>query len=276
MEKSAIVCEIEQAILNLSLKEESICVHSSMRSFGISSRELPKMLADAFLENCCTVLVPTFSYFNQVRPIEKYMPKQNGTGDYSHLLNADYRNKEIFSIQSKSISTEYMGVFSEYVLKCDESMRSNHPLNSFAAIGKNASKLIEKQTPHDVYAPFKALCDLDGYILLMGVNLTSATAIHFAEELAGRTLFIRWAKNSNGETIAANCGSCSEGFNKFNDSLQAIEKSVVVGNSLWRCYKAKDLVKICTNEIKKNPFITHCSDDKCERCKDAILGGPYY
>ncbi len=275
-ERNMFIREVQQAISKLSIEGKSVCVHSSIRSFGMPSKELPKLLVEVFLEHNATVLVPTFSNVYGTKPIEKYMPKQNGAGDYSYYMNIDYSDNDIFSIESKCISSQKMGAFSEYVLNCDGSVRGNHPLNSFTAVGENANRIVEAQTPNDVYAPLKALCDMDGFVLLMGVDLTSATAIHYAEELAGRKLFVRWAKNSEGETIGVNCGSCSLGFNNFDSALQVIEKRVVVGNSLWRCYKAKDFVEVCTNEIRKNSYITHCSDENCDRCNDAILGGPYY
>lgn len=34
------------------------------------------------------------------------------------------------------------------------------------------------------------------------------------------------------------------------------------------------MADICSRLIIENPKITHCGDLACERCNDAVLGGP--
>ncbi len=92
--------------------------------------------------------------------------------------------------------------------------------------------------------PLKAIAELGGYVVLMGVNFNRLTLIHLAEQMAGRNLFRRWAKDSKGVTIEV--GGCSEGFIK----------------------------EISENAIRNNPLITHCGDSRCDRCNDAVKGGP--
>ena len=58
----------------------------------------------------------------------------------------------------------------------------------------------------------------------MGVDLERLTLLHLAEEMAGRQLFRRWAKDSNGSTIMVEVGGCSEGFHKFNQIVSDIAK----------------------------------------------------
>ena len=52
--------DFEQAIEKLELQNKSVCIHSSLKSFGekIEANEI----IDAFLNKNCTILVPTFSY----------------------------------------------------------------------------------------------------------------------------------------------------------------------------------------------------------------------
>ena len=92
--------------------------------------------------------------------------------------------------------------------------------------------------------------------------------------VVGRTLFIRWAYNKDNNVIPVSSGGCSEGFGHFNGILSNSAKKVKVANSEWVCFKAKDIVDICTKYIKGSPNITHCDNKYCDRCNDAICGGP--
>ncbi len=254
---------------------KNVLIHSSLRSFDTKSKELAKILVDAFLENDCTILVPTFSYEYEVHPTKELMPKQNGAGDYSYFWGQKESDFAPFTTDSNYISDD-MGNFPKYILNHKDSVRGNNPLNSFTAIGKNAHELIKIQSASDVYAPLKQLYDTDGLVILMGVDLHSATIIHYAEELSGRNLFVRWAKDLDGKTIGVHTGSCSRGFGKFDKPLESAVKTVKVDGSTWSIFTAKDIVDICANEIKSNQNITHCGDKTCDRCNDAVLGGPIY
>ncbi len=254
---------------------KNVLIHSSLRSFDTKSKELPKFLVDTFLENDCTILVPTFSYEYEVHPTKELMPKQNGAGDYSYFLGQKESDFAPFTTDSTYISDD-MGNFPKYILNHKDSVRGNNPLNSFTAIGKNADKMVNSQSASNVYAPLKYLYKTDGLVILMGVDLHSATIIHYAEELSGRNLFVRWAKNLDGKTIGVHTGSCSNGFNKFNKALENAVKTVTVDGSTWSIFTAKDIVDICTKEIKNSQNITHCGDKTCDRCNDAVLGGPIY
>ncbi|GFI44788.1 hypothetical protein IMSAGC019_00091 [Lachnospiraceae bacterium] len=262
------------AIKVLGISGSEICIHSSMKSFGADFKCGIKGIIDSFLIQKCTIMVPTFSDIYEARPVKKYMPERNGAGDYSYFLEKTYSDIAPFDVTSKEISVEDMGLFAQYVLNCEKCVRGNHPLNSFTALGDNAKKLVGCQTHKDVYAPMRQLCDDDGYVLLMGVGLDAATIIHYVEQVVGRTLFIRWAYNKDNNVIPVSSGGCSEGFGHFNGILSNSAKKVKVANSEWVCFKAKDIVDICTKYIKGSPNITHCDNKYCDRCNDAICGGP--
>lgn len=265
--------DLENAIDKLGIATAKVCVHSSIKSFGDELEGGIKGIVDAFLNKDCTVMVPTFSYDYIQNPIEEYMPERNGI-DYDTAFDTLCDKNMIFHPNSKNITIDHMGVLSKCILDEPISKRGNHPINSFAAIGKYAESLTSTQTPQNVYAPFQQLLNDNGYILLMGVGLDRATIIHYAEQLAGRRLFIRWANNQDGKVIPIPGGGCSSGFNNFQPILKGRQKEVLVGKSLWQCYKAKDIVDLCRKAIIETPQITHCNDSECKQCNDAILGGP--
>lgn len=266
--------EIVSAINSLGISGADVCIHSSMRSFGAPLKHGLQGIVDAFMERHCTIMVPTFSDIYEVRPTKQFMPEQNGAGDYSFFLEQSYAEITPFDVNSKEISAGDMGAFPKFVLESEGSVRGNNPLNSFTALGANAKRLVGRQSFKDVYAPLKQLCADDGYVLLMGVGLESATIIHYAEQIAGRVPFVRWAYDENRKVVPVSAGSCSEGFRNLDGILDIYAKKITVGSSRWVCYKAREFLDICSRAIRNMPNITHCDDKDCDRCNDAIKGGP--
>ncbi len=151
----------------------------------------------------------------------------------------------------------------------------SHPLNSLAAIGPKADFLIKDQSFNHVYSPYDKLMGIQGSILLLiGVNFTSATPIHYAEELAGRKLFKSWAYLENGKVEECSIGSCSKGFENFSPHVQEIKTELSVGSSRWNKYDFRIFIELITSLIRTNTSITKCDDSDCIRCRDAALGGP--
>src|SRR6185437_3576094 len=148
--------------------------------------------------------------------------------------------------------------------------------DSFAAIGPLATKLVEGQAPRDVYAPLRALVDLGGWILLMGVGLNRMTLLHFAEMRAGRKLFLRWAYGPDSRQMGVESGGCSEGFPRLGPVLAPLAKKTLVGASHWRAFPAEATLQAATAAIQSSPEITHCADPMCGRCAAAIAGGPVF
>jgi len=256
----------------LGIAGKDICVHSSMRSFGAPLENGADTVIDAFLEKGCTVMVPAFTYdYEAVMPAEPIIERNGITPAW--LPDPDAPRK-VYTVDTTDISAYDMGAFPKAIVHRKERVRGNHALNSFAAIGPDAQALIGGQTNRDVYAPFRELCEKDGYVLMLGAGLHSCTLIHYAEQLAGRELFIRWAYDENDNVFPVAEGSCSEAFEVFADALKPYAKEVMVGKSRWVLYKAKDILRICTEMIKKDQNITHCHDPKCCRCPDAVKGGP--
>lgn len=268
--------ELQQVLSKLGLSQSDICIHASLRSMGDEVEGGAQGITEVFLERGCTLMVPAFSNGYLVRPVERYMPSRNGVGDYAQFLNQHWGEPKLFSRESRDISADEMGVLAQYILQTPGSVRGNHPLNSFAALGPNAKALLGGQTPRDVYAPFRALRDRDGFVLLAGVTLNRATIIHCAEQLAGRQLFVRWARGADGKTIPAAVGGCSRGFDRLCAPLAPFMQHAEVGRSVWTLCRAQDMLRVCVEEIRANPRITHCGDPLCNRCNDAVLGGPVF
>lgn len=268
--------DLQNAIRHVGLSQQAVCVHASLRSFGRVAGG-PQVVVQAFLNEGCTLLAPTYSYDFAVPPPPALQVARNG---WDYAVRAPYSEAEasegamkIYTPTTKEISDE-MGAIPAAVLNAPRSVRGDHPLNSFSAVGPLAEELIAGQKPLAVYAPLQALVEANGYVLLMGVGLDSMTLLHYAEQVAGREPFRRWANNSEGKPQMVQAGSCSDGFEKLASVLQPWQQELVVGKSVWHLYPALQALHAATAAIRDNAHSTHCGDPTCERCRDAMLGGP--
>lgn len=266
--------EIIQSIKESGLVKKSVCLHSSLKSFG-TVKDGAGAVVEAFLESGCTLMVPAFSYQRYaVMPSEGLKFSQNGA-DYRDLKWIVPGNKAVYSAESNEIDAD-MGAVAEAVLNTEGRVRGNHPLCSFAALGPFAAELVAGQRPLDVYAPLRELALFEGYILLAGVNLTKMTAIHLCEQMAGRNMFIRWALDGKGAVIPAECGGDSAGFEKLAPYAAVAEKKIKCGDSFWRIFEASKLLKGVAGGIMLRPEITSCGNPDCLRCADMMKGGVKY
>ena len=268
--------DFESAIQALGLQDKCVEIHSSFKSFGCQVDGGAQTVIDSFLDENCTVLVFAGSYMYEVYPPPDLRPLRNGAGDYSYFTDRAYDAPKTFTTTGNDISRDDMGLIPYTLVNMPSRKRGYNPLNSFAAVGTLADQLVREQSATDVFAPLRKLYELDGAVVLMGVGLNNATIIHYAEQLAGRAPFVRWANNPQGKPAICNTGSCSNGFNRLADSLKETEKNITVGNSLWRCFPARAMVDACVDAIKSNPEVTHCANPHCDRCHDAVLGGPIW
>jgi aminoglycoside N3'-acetyltransferase len=266
--------DITKAARSAGLSNKCVCVHSSLKSFGEVTGGA-ETVVEALLDAGCTVMVPSFSFSYAVMPPEEFRYKRNGA-DYSRLDWIMPGNKLVYAPESNQLDLADMGKIPEAVLNISGRVRGDHPLCSFTAAGPFAAELIKTQRPMDVYAPLRELALFGGYIVLMGVGLTKMTALHLAEQMAGRNMFIRWANGPDKKVITAECGGDSLGFEKLAPYAAIAERRAQCGNSLWRVFETGKLLKSAARAIMLQPGITHCGKKDCLRCDDAVKGGVIY
>jgi len=264
--------EIRRAIRLLDLAGTAVCVHASMRSFGFLEGGATA-LVEAILSEGCTLLVPTFTYHFAVAPSRTMRLPRNGY-DYDSPVDREPNVAGIYDPDKNELTREHMGALPAAVLARADRMRGNHPVCSFSALGPKAHDLVAAQRPDDVYAPLRMVRMLRGAVILMGVGLNRMTLVHLAEEVAGRTLFRRWAKDRLGRVQMITVGSCSEGFHRLAPALADTLISHEVGPSQWQVYPLPETVDVLAETIRRCPELTHCGDTECLRCKDAVAGGP--
>jgi aminoglycoside 3-N-acetyltransferase len=270
--------DIQAAARELGLSGKPLCVHSSLRSFGWVEDGAEAVLAGLLAENC-TVMVPTFSWeaFFVAPPLH-LRPPRNGWHyegwDREHAGQVMPGEDRVYTPAANEIDLGEMGTIPATLLHSPSRIRGNHPIGSFAATGPLAADLLRGQTPVDIFAPFRALAAHDGYIVLMGVGFDKLTLLHGAEQQAGRNLFMRWANGADGRPIGVLGGGCSRGFPRLEPALAHLMREVNVGESLWKVMPARDVLDAAAALIRAQPEITHCGRPECDRCRDAVLGGP--
>jgi aminoglycoside N3'-acetyltransferase len=269
-EAATAAADVAAGLQRLALTGKPVCLHSSLRSFGTVSGGAESVI-DGFLREGCTLIVPSFSWRFAVLPTAGLRPARNAW-DYEEPRALEAA-PAAYSPQTTEIDRR-MGAIPAAVVARPDHVRGDHPLCSFTAIGPRAEAAVGKQTWSEVYAPLQWLVENDGAVLLAGVGLTSMTFVHYAEQLAGRTLFRRWVLDAHGLTRMVPVGSCSNGFETLAPLLAPLSRRTVVGASSWVAHPAPAALTTLVGAIRERPDITRCADAGCLRCRDAIAGGP--
>jgi aminoglycoside 3-N-acetyltransferase len=263
--------DIREALRGLGLTGRDVCLHSSLRSFGRVAGGAAAVIR-AFLDEGCTLVVPTFSSAFEVAPPPHLRFERNGW-TYGAAAASRHSPGRVYTPEASDIDPD-MGAIPAAVVAWPGRVRGNHPLDSFSAVGPRAAELIAGQAPSDVYAPLRALIRAEGFVLLTGVGLERATLLHLAEKEAGRVLFRRWADDRRGRPAAVEVGGCSEGFGRLEPHLRHLMLRARVGQSRWTLLPAGRTSARAAAVIRAEPRITDCGVGACERCADAVEGGP--
>ena len=262
---------IAEGLQSLDLGDQPVCVHSSLGSFPFVEGGADAVI-DGVLDVCGSMMVPSFSWSNAVMPpIDQHFPR-NGC-DYSAYTETTSGGDRIHHPDSTVIDAK-MGAIPRAVVHRSGRRRGSHAVCSFSALGPLADDLISGQSPDAVFAPLTALARHSGFVVLMGVGLDRLTLLHLAEKMAGRNLFRRWALDESGTPRAHEAGGCSGGFEKLGATVEPVRRTTVVGTSEWKAFPAAEVLQLAAAAIRKDPRITHCGDPTCQRCNDAMLGGP--
>ena len=226
----------------------SLVVHSSLSSLGRVDGGAD-VVVDALLDAVGpkgTVMMPTFTRYD-----EPYDPDS---------------------------SPSTTGAITEAFRKRRPTVRSPHPTKSVAAIGPDATSLVEE---HDLgnsigpRSPIHRLIDeRDGYILLLGVNHTKNSALHVAERLADLPYRDQIAetmrRQSDGsiETVEVNQVHCSRGFGVVESTAErlGIGRTGLIGDATARLLDGEALLSLVVELLEEQPALLLCDVPDCERC----------
>lgn len=248
-------------------RTQPVIVHASLGALGRNSSEEShprnitggaETVLGALLACFDHVIVPTFTYKTMLIP--ETGPENNGL-TYGNGKDTN-RMAEFFT---PDLPTDKMiGIIPETLRRHPKAQRSNHPILSFAAI--NADEVLSAQSLHEPLGPIHILHADHGNVLLLGVDHTVNTSIHYAERLVGSKEFTRWALTPEGVVECPGFPGCSNGFNVLEAPLQNITRQVPVGEAMIRAIPLRDLVQTVMNTLTFNPLTLLCKQSDCERC----------
>jgi aminoglycoside 3-N-acetyltransferase len=252
--------DFKSALDGLALGNKPAIAHTSLKSFG-GIEGGPETVLKALLESLSGLVMPTFTYKTMIIP--EVGPPNNGLiygsqHDLNRMAEPFHKNKP---------ADPLMGILPE-TLRCHpDAMRTAHPILSFAGVG--ADTALNTQTLYSPFALIGALADRDGWALLLGVDHTVNTSIHYAEKLAGRRQFVRWALTKTRILECPGFPGCSDGFEAIRPDLQQVTRRVVVGEGFIEAIPLQPLFRAVKTSLRRNPLALLCQREECERC-DAI------
>jgi aminoglycoside 3-N-acetyltransferase len=263
------VAHMEAAFRHLGLVGKRVVIHSSLRSFGEIEGGADALLA-LVRRTFETVMMPAFSFESNAAPPPYERPARNGT-DYSFYEG--WSKPPVPFVVERAVVDRKMGLLSQRFASSPDAHRSDHPWHSWACAGSQASEIVADHRWDTPNSPLERLTALGGHVLLLGVGLSSCTAVHIAEERAGRRPFVRWATDREGRNRQMRVAGCAKGFDALTPHCESVLARDQAGPGKLIAASLTDLIARTEALMISQPELTRCSRD-CRRCADAIAGGP--
>lgn len=261
---------------SLPIRGQAVIAHGSFKKFG-RVQGGPRAVIDALAQSVETLVMPAFTYQTLVVP---EVGPPNNAMDYG----ASEANRDAVPFTRDLPADAEIGILAETLRRRAPEERSTHPTHSFT--GVNARFALDRQTLFEPLAPIGALAERNGWVVLMGVDHSAGdggvnhcvnTSIHYAEKLAGRKQFIRWAlaKPDAGPARIVECRGFpgdSAGFDVLANELEAYTDSVTIGDARVEAIRLSHLFEVVQARIKENPLALLCERKDCARC-NAVRAG---
>src|SRR6266498_5082602 len=249
--------DLKSAFDELDLQEELIIAHASLKPFGYIHGGAEAVL-DAMLASFHSIIMPTFTYKTKIVP--DVGPPNNG------ILYGSGKdtNKMAKPFHPDMRADPMMGILPETLRNHPSAIRTAHPILSFAGI--NAELTLFTQTLYEPLTPIGALAEGDGWVVLINVDHTVNTSIHYAEKLAGRKQFIRWAVMENRVVECPSFPGDSTGFNAIESYIRPDTRRAEIGEAFIQAVPLRQLLQAVQELVKSDPLALLCQRTDCERC----------
>lgn len=239
-------------------KGQSIMVHTSLSKLGFVCGGA-QIVIEALLESVGedgTIMMPTQSWKNLDPDAGVHWEEPES---WWQIIRDNWPayNKDI-------TPTNTMGAVAEMFRKWPGSLRSDHPARSVAANGKYAKYLTERHELSNIFgegSPIGKLYELDGYVLLLGVDYDKNTSLHLADvraEYPGKHNSIEHsAIMENGNRVWKEYSTLFVDGEDFKEIGVAFEKEhsvnrVDLGNATVRFMKQRELVDFAVKWMEEN------------------------
>ena len=175
-----------------------------------------------------------------------------------------------------------LGIVADTFWRLPEVKRSPHPF-AFAARGPKVDRILADPfvlPPHQHASPVGRVYDLDGRVLLLGVDHDANTTLHLTELLADvpyRTRHhITVVRDGKPERITyLENDHCCERFRLADGWMKdrGLQSEGLVGHAPSRLMRSRDLVDTVLPRLKRDPCVfLHPRDAGCEECAEAWQG----
>lgn len=237
-----------------------VIAHASLSAFGEIHGGAETLLG-ALQGVSSGVMMPVFTSRSMLIP-------RDGPADNALVYGSGYVENCMAEFFSPNMpADQIMGVTAE-TLRCQPAARrSSHPLLSFTGI--HVDTALQSQTLQEPLAPIRVLAEQEGWVLLLGVDQSVNTSIHYAEKIAGRKQFLRWALTPHQVAACPGYPGCSDGFQQAEAQLAAIVRQVQIGPARVQAFALQTMLEILSILIHYQPLVLLCSRPQCARC-DAV------
>jgi len=249
--------ELKSAFEALELADKPIIAHAALKRFGEIEGGALTVL-QAMLASSDGLVVPTFTYKPMVTP--EVGPPNNGIAYGSDRDN----NKMAEPFEADMPPDKMMGILPRTLLQQEGSIRTAHPILSFGGFGMD--EVLITQTLYEPLAPIGALAEQDGWVVLINVDHAVNTSIHYAEKLAGRKQFLRWALVGDRVVECPGFPGDSTGFTAIEEYIKPDTRRVELGEGFIQAVSLKRLFDAVGETIKKDPLALLCQRTDCVRC----------
>jgi aminoglycoside 3-N-acetyltransferase len=225
--------------------------------------------------------------FSKVKPIEggpigliSALHSALGSGGTLVMPSMSYDDDHPFE-KTKSHCIE-MGITADTFWRLPGVLRSDNN-HAFAVVGPLAERILAPHPidiPHGLDSPVGRVHELDGQILLLGVDHTSNTTIHLCENMAGvryrRDKYITILKDGKPTRFDyREIDHCCQNFSLVDGWLdeRRLQKRGKIGNADVRLIHSCDMVEVVTERLEHNETIfLHLRgvDEECDEARASL------
>jgi aminoglycoside 3-N-acetyltransferase len=225
--------------------------------------------------------------FSQVKPVENgplglIAALQAAIGPHGTLVMPSMTDEDEQVFDPGRTPCLGMGVVANLFWRLPGVLRSNSP-HAFAAWGRFASEIVAPHPidiPHGLDSPVGRVYELDGQVLLLGIDHTANTTVHLAENLAG----VRYRRKKRTPTLESGqlrwieygeVDHCCENFRLVDAWLdeQGLQRVGQIGHARARLARSRDIVRVVVEQLRRNETVflhPFGVDEECDEARASL------